>query len=1409
MSLLDTVEKMLASKRPTPRLTAQMEEAQPSPNPILEQMKKFEKAWPSQVKMISPDIQEKPDSALEWEMRFGSIDSVNGEWKYQPRISELSYQFIRETLDGYCQRRPKSIQCEESMYDSVSYDLPEIKHLRHVIRYEVNNPLDVRAVHELVHRKTRIANWMVGYLPIRIGVSREDKPKPWTPTEMDVSRIYDRIPDGHVLSRQRRITRHSYTISNEKSFLYGWQLDVSNITVTTEFKDQPMQRQVSYEFEMERVLIPDDASDIRWVHAMAIGLSLVNFRIPKMTGVFIRDAEGKARKALNATVKTVMDANDYVTVTSAVNYALSRDARGNYPRSLNLNILNKPVDLRLDSLMDPSFHAYITAKVDGKRCLLVVRQGHVYVCMKSGTNVVLKVASPPEPIIQEQKVSRRREEGVIKAEITQIERHVPLEDAIFDAEWYQHEMVGDERRSRYTVFVFDALVIAGNDLRGLTLDGRLSQARRYPLDHLSSQRAEYEPEVTFVFKPFQTPAHANVPQQRNPDQSITDGMRESPPPIAEGIRTDGYILYEEQPYMITSVGTELHRPKPIFGKVYKYKPPAMLTIDFLVTEVRKEYFLEVHHRPDQTKKYHAFVKTMGRKLYITRPEALPQGYTIWGILNRVCEFRYDADEDMFILERMRADKTYGNNVDVAWNVWKDIENPIRDTTFFGKDLILMRRFHNLYKSDMLHKYGRGVTMVDIGSGRGGDLQKWRQAQVKQVYAIEPNPANRAEFERRLATQKERKVRSGQLGLPMPKITLLPYGAQQADILLSPEGITNMSDVRLVTSFFSLTYFFSDASMIQGLMDWLSQCPLNTRFVGAMLDGDKVMDALNAAREANPNLAPGQYVTWENPAFTIEQTSDMDPSQVFGKTIKVTLNDPDSMVHEQVEYITSFIYLRDQLKSAGYSLNTLVSADDKTTFFLDETYHPRVKRSVQPGTVRIGPKKSMYDTLNVYGREWSALNRYFVFTKTRGLGGPQPLVPSQKIVAAFETDSKKPRIPEGTRVPLANPPPMTPDAAFIMLYPLGLPRRQILQADGTRQEVDDLFVPPYGYHPILLPILYSFKPEFRVASHELRVKYLRGLAIKLKQRVMAETTPATFEDYLDGRVYRALLLDQRQEYQAQSLTTTSLPPLVPYTPEEAYKQFLKILVSATEMHRLPSDLLAHLISHEIKRAVIVLTTTGQYWSLSPQGLSLEDLEAPEYKRSTLPLYSDYTKRNVLYPLMMQNVPQTETGYKISPVSLDKLILWLGVQTPEMQAIDTIYYKAMTIMESGQSLYDAVTAREEKKQAMRTPAEIKEEKRGLRTGTRTPAETKAALDVLAQELTRLSLELQAIGSEYAQERSAVLEEWQHELETMRDQLQGGLPEQVEEDEYMSEEEEEMVIQPERTYETEIGMYDPSLG
>ena len=97
--------------------------------------------------------------------------------------------------------------------------------------------------------------------------------------------------------------------------------------------------------------------------------------------------------------------------------------------------------------------------------------------------------------------------------------------------------------------------------------------------------------------------------------------------------------------------------------------------------------------------------------------------------------------------RIREEKPQPNRLEIAEDVWNDINNPLDHQTLVGESFALVRAYHNRVKRQLLQEIPAGSYLVDLGSGRGGDVRKWYH--LERVLAVEPNLEHAKELRRRL------------------------------------------------------------------------------------------------------------------------------------------------------------------------------------------------------------------------------------------------------------------------------------------------------------------------------------------------------------------------------------------------------------------------------------------------------------------------------------------------------------------------------------------------------------------------------------------------------------------------------------------------------------------------------------
>lgn len=338
------------------------------------------------------------------------------------------------------------------------------------------------------------------------------------------------------------------------------------------------------------------------------------------------------------------------------------------------------------------------------------------------------------------------------------------------------------------------------------------------------------------------------------------------------------------------------------------------------------------------------------------------------LVGKVVEFTFNSNNSP-VPYRIREDKAgKPNRYDVAVDNLNDVLHPILETTLLGKDSIIMRKVHNLEKERMLQLYieDSGNTLVDIGSGRGGDLLKWRDLSpnssetpklkgrvqrwrsIDHVIAIEPSEDNIAELKRRMSV----------LRINDERIEIVHGGAEETDKVRKVVGDHQITHI---ASFFSLTFFFESSKMFEGLLETLNLAPEGTIFFGVLLDGARTKMLIGKTK-----------VDCES--FSIErQKGYVDKEERFGLKIVTDIKDGTSMVKNVEEYLIDFKYLTDALAKIDYKL--------LETSFLDGHFTQKTVRdpSGHEEGIFVQDQKE-YINMPHNSLIFSSLNRRFAFVK---------------------------------------------------------------------------------------------------------------------------------------------------------------------------------------------------------------------------------------------------------------------------------------------------------------------------------------------------------------------------------------------------------------------------------------------
>lgn len=156
---------------------------------------------------------------------------------------------------------------------------------------------------------------------------------------------------------------------------------------------------------------------------------------------------------------------------------------------------------------------------------------------------------------------------------------------------------------------------------------------------------------------------------------------------------------------------------------------------------------------------------------------------------------------------------------------------------------VMRKFHNQVKTQLYFKYANNkfennddFNLLDIGTGRGGDMFKWNKVKVRQVVGLDINQYYIGEaIQRYNQSHSTLKMCDYKFYACSPKYMFIQF-LKYKHLQLSFNAISCM---------FAIHYFLNNYDSIYSLIKQISiSLKKGGYFFGTCLDGDKVNNKLN-------------------------------------------------------------------------------------------------------------------------------------------------------------------------------------------------------------------------------------------------------------------------------------------------------------------------------------------------------------------------------------------------------------------------------------------------------------------------------------------------------------------------------------------------------------------------------------
>lgn len=351
--------------------------------------------------------------------------------------------------------------------------------------------------------------------------------------------------------------------------------------------------------------------------------------------------------------------------------------------------------------------------------------------------------------------------------------------------------------------------------------------------------------------------------------------------------------------------------------VCKWKNPKDITIDFSIRWVENNK-LELYSFDDSKNKRSATKGKMviftGDDFYPLTPDMIDHENPL--TLNKPTGLvvEYEWSDNKLRPRILRYDKHGPNRLSVAKNNWRDIMNPITEDDIRGRSLTLVYKYFNRIKKGLYNMLG-SANILDIGSGKGGDVSKWKTLGNTQqnkgfVIAVEPNQNNRQELIRRIEINKITN-----------KVFVLPVGGEDTVTITSaiqrniPEG-----KVDAISLMLSLSFFWSSKEHLDSLVNTIiTNLKPGGKIIFLTIDGDTLEQLFGTSQSTEINLLTAKIRLY--------------PKEESGRRA-VDFILPDTIVGEQREYVVHIQDLVNRLEKEKIFLKEFSKAEEEKLLIKD-------------------------------------------------------------------------------------------------------------------------------------------------------------------------------------------------------------------------------------------------------------------------------------------------------------------------------------------------------------------------------------------------------------------------------------------------------------------------------------------
>lgn len=494
-------------------------------------------------------------------------------------------------------------------------------------------------------------------------------------------------------------------------------------------------------------------------------------------------------------------------------------------------------DLVYGGIVSPTTHYSVTPKADGVRTAMMIHNSGVWLY---GGNGLLNCVS----------LSRIFDD--LHGTILDVES-IPMES----------RTAASARRFQYFLVAFDTLSVASNFARGTTT----VQSR----DHVERMTIAEGVMASVEERLARTNPHLAMLRTKIFYYALTvdqffDAVASARHLLDSGVlpyKTDGLVFTPSNLKSVPYPGIHnVHLSKRIlvdYPDIVKFKIVTQLTVDFAVDVKNRQIFSSGPGNSLVPFTTRGFNSTVNVAWQDCEDQRIPR--------NAIVEFEWR--DSQFHPIRLRSDREQPNRLDIARDNFDHIKEAITYDTIGGLTGVLMTRYHNRVKTLLYttastartklfpqRVLGAPYTLLDLGSGEGGDLHKWAKAGFTHVIAVEPSASNVVALRKRL----EGIMQEGREAQTYPQIEIVEAGAEDTDRIvtcsLKQLGESAQGKVDVISAMLSASFFWKDDATFQGVVRTIkSHSKKGTTFLIFTINGQLIEELISPSMREGLVIEP--------------------------------------------------------------------------------------------------------------------------------------------------------------------------------------------------------------------------------------------------------------------------------------------------------------------------------------------------------------------------------------------------------------------------------------------------------------------------------------------------------------------------------------------------------------------------